>query len=132
MSEVPPTKAVILPPPGGPSVVAVLERKYQNGVSQEIALSTASATPGQNAFHVSMVNDFETLSELDDTLRVRRVSPEVVQNEMEERLAGVAMRISLFYAQNKFGPFGFATGRSSAGDLCLYAWQQIEPRSPRS
>ena len=130
MSEVPATRAVILPPPGGPSVVAVVERKYQNGVSQEIALSTASATPGQNAIYVSMVNDFETLSEIDDTLRVRRITPEVIQNEMDDRLAGVDMRISLFYAQNKYGPFGFATGRSSVGDLCLYAWQQIEPTTP--
>jgi hypothetical protein len=130
VSEVPATKAIILPPPGGPSVVAVVERKFQNGVTQEIALSTASATPGQNAIYVSMVNDLETLSEIDDTLRVRRVTPSLVEGEMEERLPGVAMRTSLFYAQNKFGPFGFATGRSAAGDLCLYAWQQIEPSEP--
>ncbi|WP_210495880.1 cellulose biosynthesis protein BcsN [Microvirga antarctica] len=130
MSEVKPTRAVILPPAGGPSVVAVLERKYQNGVSQEISLSTASATPGQNAIYVSMVNDLETLSEIDDTLRVRRITPDVVQKEMDDRLSGVEMRTSLFYAQNKYGPFGFATGRSSVGDLCLYAWQQIEPTKP--
>ena len=111
-------------------MVAVVERKFQNGVTQEIALSTASATPGQNAIYVSMVNDLETMSEIDDTLRVRRVTPSLVQTEMEDRLAGVEMRTSLFYAQNKYGPFGFATGRSSVGDLCLYAWQQIEPSTP--
>ena len=130
MSEVPATKAVILPPPGGPSVVAVVERKFLNGVTQEIALSTASATPGQNAFYVSMINDLETLSEIDDTLRLKRVTPALVEGEMEDRLPGVPMRTSLFYAQNKYGPFGFATGRSSVGDLCLYAWQQIEPTIP--
>jgi hypothetical protein len=130
MSEVPAAQAVILPPSGGPAVVAVIERKFQNGVSQEIALSTASATPGQNAVYVSMVNDFETLSEIDDTLRVRRITPDLVAREMEDRVAGVDMRTSLFYAQNRYGPFGFATGRSSTGDLCLYAWQQIEPTKP--
>jgi Cellulose biosynthesis protein BcsN len=127
MSEVPVTQAIVVPPPGGPMVVAVLQRRYQNGLSQEIALSTASATPGQNAFYVSLVNDPETISEIDDTLRIRRLTQELVQGEMEDRLSGVAMRASLLYAQNKYGPFGFATGRSGAGDLCLYAWQQIEP-----
>jgi hypothetical protein len=127
MSEVPVTQAIIVPPPGGPMVVAVLQRRYQNGLSQEIALSTASATPGQNALYVSLVNDPETISEIDDTLRVRRLTQELVQGEMEERLPGVDMRTSLLYAQNKYGPFGFATGRSGTGDLCLYAWQQIEP-----
>lgn len=127
MSEVPASQAIIVPPPGGPMVVAVLQRRYQNGVSQEIALSTASSTPGQNAFYVSLVNDPETLSEIDDTLRIRPPTPERVQAEMEERLPGIDMRTSLLYAQNKYGPFGFATGRSGTGDVCLYAWQQIEP-----
>jgi Cellulose biosynthesis protein BcsN len=130
MSEVPRTNAIIVPPPGGPAVIAVLERKHQNGVSQEIALSTASATAGQNAFHVSLINEPETQSEIDDTLKIRRVTQELVQTEMEDRLAGVEMRTSLLYAQNKYGPFGFATGRASTGDLCLYAWQQIEPNQP--
>ncbi|MCB5175083.1 cellulose biosynthesis protein BcsN [Microvirga lenta] len=130
MSEVPATQAIIVPPPGGPAVVAVLQRRYQNGVSQEIALSTASMTLGQNAFYVSMVNDPETLSEIDDTLRIRPLTPEIIQAEMEERFPGIDMRTSLLYAQNKYGPFGFATGRSATGDLCLYAWQQIEPSEP--
>ncbi len=47
---------------------------------------------------------------------------------MEERVPGVDMRTSLLYVQNKYGPFGFAVGRSAAGDNCLYAWQLIEPK----
>lgn len=82
-------------------VVAVLQRRYQNGVSQEIALATASLAAGQNAFYVSLVNDPETLSEIDDTLRIRRPMQELVQAEIEERLPGIDMRTSLLYAQNK-------------------------------
>jgi hypothetical protein len=130
MREVPPTQAAILPPPGGPSVVAVLQRTYQNGISQEIALSTASATTGQNAFYVSLRNDPVTRSEIEDVLTIRPITQEMVQAEMEERLPGINMQTSLIYVQNKYGPFGFATGRSAAGDLCLYAWQQIEPNEP--
>jgi hypothetical protein len=130
MSEVPPTQAAIVPPPGGPSVVAVLQRRYQNGLTQEVALSTASATTGQNAFYISLVKEPETVSEIDDTLGSPRLNQEVVQKEMEQRVPGVDMRTSLLYAQNKYGPFGFAVGRSSTGDNCLYAWQQIEPKEP--
>jgi hypothetical protein len=130
MSQVPPAQAIIVPPPGGPAVIAVLQRKHQNGVTQEIALSTASATMGQNTFYVSLVKEPETVSEIDDTLAIPRLTQEIVQKEMDERLPGIDMRTSLFYVQNKYGPFGFATGRSATGDTCLYAWQQIEPNEP--
>jgi len=129
-AQVPVTEAIVVPPPGGPAVIAVLQRKYQNGVSQEIALSTAASTLGQNAFYVGFINNPEAVSENGDVLRLRPPNPERIQSEMEERLPGIDMRTSLLYAQNKYGPFGFATGRSGTGDLCLYAWQQIEPDQP--
>lgn len=127
MNEVPTSQAMIVPAPGGPSVVAVLQRSYQNGVSQEIALSTAAATAGQNTFYVSFAKQPETTSEINDSLTIPPLGPETVQREMEERLPGTDMRTSLVYVQNKYGPFGFATGRSAFGDTCIYAWQQIEP-----
>jgi hypothetical protein len=130
MSEVPATRAIIVPPPGGPSVVAVLQRTYQDGISQEIALSTASLTTGQNAFYVSMLNNTQTNPEQAETLSLPSLSQDRLLSEMEDRIPGVEMQTSLVYVQNKFGPFGFATGRSSSGDLCLYAWQRIEPNEP--
>jgi hypothetical protein len=130
MSEVPATRAIVVPPPGGPSVVAVLQRQYQDGLSQEIALSTASLTSGQNAFYVSLLNNTAGNMDIPDTLSLPSMTPDRIQNEMEERIPGVEMQTSLVYVQNKFGPFGFATGRSSAGDLCLYAWQRIAPGEP--
>ncbi|MBD2748488.1 cellulose biosynthesis protein BcsN [Microvirga sp. BT688] len=129
-SEVPATRAIIVPPPGGPSVVAVLQQTYQNGISQEIALSTASLTSGQNAFYVSLLNNTASNMEIPETLSLPPLTPDRIEREMEERIPGVTMETSLVYVQNKFGPFGFATGRSSRGDLCLYAWQQIEPDKP--
>jgi hypothetical protein len=129
-SEVPATRAIVVPSPGGPSVVAVLQRTYQNGISQEIALSTASLTSGQNAFYASLLNNTASNMEIPETLSLPPLTPDRIEREMEERIPGVAMQTSLVYVQNKFGPFGFATGRSASGDLCLYAWQQIEPDKP--
>lgn len=130
MSEVPATRAIIVPPPGGPAVVAVLQQQFQNGLSQEIALSTASLTTGQNAFYVSLLNNTAGSMEIPDTLSLPSLTPDRIQREMEERMPGVEMETSLVYVQNKFGPFGFATGRAATGDLCLYAWQKIEPGEP--
>lgn len=129
-SEVPATRAIIVPPPGGPSIVAVLQRSYQNGVSQEIALSTASLTPGQNAFYVSLSSGTSPQSEIDDVLNLPPLTQDRIQKEMDDRLPGIEMQTSLVYVQNKYGPFGFATGRSASGDVCLYAWQRIEPNEP--
>jgi hypothetical protein len=130
MSEVPATRAIIVPPPGGPAIVAVLQRVYQDGISQEIALSTASLTSGQNAFYVSLLNNTASNMEIPDSLSLAPLTPDRIGREMEERIPGVEMQTSLVYVQNKFGPFGFATGHSASGDLCLYAWQQIEPDKP--
>jgi Cellulose biosynthesis protein BcsN len=131
MSEVPATRAAIVPPPGGPSIVAVLQRSYQNGLSQEIALSTASLTPGQNAFYVTLATASTPQSEIDDVLSLpSTITQDRIAGEMEERLPGIEMQTSLVYVQNKYGPFGFATGRSASGDVCLYAWQRIEPNEP--
>lgn len=130
MSEVPAARAIIVPPPGGPSIVAVLQRSYQNGVSQEIALSTASLTPGQNAFYVTLASGSAAQSEIEDVLNLPSMTEDRIQREMEERLPGIEMQTSLVYVQNKYGPFGFATGRSASGDVCLYAWQRIEPNEP--
>jgi hypothetical protein len=127
MSEVPASSAIIVPPAGGPTVVAVLERRYLNGVSQEIALSTAAEGMGQNTFWISIVNDPEALTEVDDSLRIGRLDPVKIQAEIVNRLPGVDMRTSTYYVQNKYGPFGYAIGTSASRDLCLYGWQQIEP-----
>src|SRR6478752_10271329 len=41
-------KALALPPPGGPSIVSVVEQKRGNGVEQTISLFTSSSVQGQN------------------------------------------------------------------------------------
>lgn len=129
-SEVPVARAMIALPPGRLSAIAVLERRYRNAVFQEIALSTDSSVAGQNAFHVSATEDLAIRSEFDDVLRIRRPNLETVDTEMSERLPGIAMRTSPQAVQNRYGPFGYATGRSAEGDACLYAWQQIEADKP--
>ncbi|MBY3220896.1 MULTISPECIES: cellulose biosynthesis protein BcsN [Rhizobium] len=119
-----PEKALVLPPPGGPSIVSVVERKRGNGVEQTISLFTSSSVPGQNSLKVQFFGasganpgagnaGFSMINESGIAREVARSAP------------GVPMATSATFLQNAYGPFGYASGRSRAGDTCLYAWQQI-------
>jgi hypothetical protein len=38
------------------------------------------------------------------------------------------MKLSPYFVQNAYGPFGYSMGMTSTADLCMYAWQRIEPK----
>ncbi|MFK8250178.1 cellulose biosynthesis protein BcsN [Ancylobacter terrae] len=130
-NEVPITRALILPPPGGPKVLAVTEIQFQNAVEQEVVLSTRSATPGQNALHIVMFGPAAGNVGAERTRKDERLSEEALAEEMEKRLPDVPMHVSTFFVQNRYGPFGYAIGRTGT-DLCIYGWQRIEAQVPRS
>ncbi len=123
-----PSRAIIMLPPGGPPIVNVTQRNYENAVSQTITLATRGRTPGENAIHAA----FLTAADVPDTngvegrlLSLPSIEDFAIAREMEERLPGVAMVPSAAYVQNRYGPFGYAYGRGAGGDGCLYAWQQV-------
>lgn len=119
-----PEDAMILPPPGGPVVVSVVERRFANAIQQDVILSTSAATPGQNTLRIQLFGPIgsdggeTTLSDMQPT----DIS---IAREMRQVLPGIRMGRSPLFAQNAYGPFGFATGQSASGDLCLYAWQRL-------
>jgi hypothetical protein len=45
---------------------------------------------------------------------------------MAAAVPGVRLARSATFVQNNYGPFGYASGQSHAGDTCLYAWQQVK------
>jgi hypothetical protein len=121
---------MVIPPLGGPAIVAVAERSYHNAISQEIKLATRGSTPGENAIYVA----FFTAADLPDgdgvagnLLKQPGLGDEVVAREMEERFPGVAMTPSAVFVQNRHGPFSYAFGRGTGGEACLYAWQRLMP-----
>lgn len=116
-------QALALPPPGAPAVIGVVERRYANAIQQEISLATDSSVPGQNLLRVQLFGSMGR--EAGDTrLPDRMLSQADIGREMRQLLPGVAMQRSPLYAQNGYGPFGYAIGRSGI-DLCIYAWQRI-------
>ncbi|KQV70200.1 cellulose biosynthesis protein BcsN [Rhizobium sp. Root1220] len=126
---VPSERALALPPPGGPSIVSVVERKRGNGVEQTISLFTSSTVPDQNFLKVQFLGASGTNPGTGNA-GFRMVSESGISREMFAAVPGVPMVRSATFLQNSYGPFGYGSGRSATGDTCIYAWQQI--RSSRS
>lgn len=117
--------AFAFPPPGGPAITAVLERRFANATQQDILLSTSAHAPGQNTLRVQIFGPVDTSLAGEGRLRDGYLPIGDVGSEMRQMLPGIRMQRSPYYVQNKYGPFGYAVGRSASGDTCLYGWQRI-------
>lgn len=117
--------AFAYPSPGGPAITAVLERRYANATEQDIMLATSARTPGQNILRVQLFGPVDTSLAGQGRLRNGYLPIGDVGSEMRRLLPGVRMERSAYYVQNKYGPFGYAVGRSASGDTCFYGWQRI-------
>lgn len=129
--EVPVAEALILPEPGStPRVVTVLETDYLNAVEQEIVLETQARTPGQNAIHVVFFGPVKGRTGWENLKQDDYLNDELLDEEMLERVPGVAMHVSNYFVQNRYGPFNYAIGNAGNGELCIYAWQRIQSQVP--
>lgn len=124
--EVPAAEALILPQPGGPRVVGVIETRFANALQQKVMLGTDALTPGQNAFDVTFFGPVEGRTGDENIKTDSFLGDDALAEEMERALPGVDMRPSTYFVQNRYGPFGYALGRGSGRDLCMYAWQRIQ------
>lgn len=118
-------KAMVDMPPGGPAIVGVVERNYANSTTQEVVLSNRSHVPGQNVMSVTLFGPVKLVTGTDNLHPNDPLATMNAAREIREALPGVPMQVSNLYAQNKYGAFGYATGRTGSGDTCLYAWQRI-------
>lgn len=117
--------AFAYPAPGGPAITAVLEKRFANATEQDILLATSAHTQGQNMLRVQMFGPVDATVAGASKLREGYLPIGDVGSEMRQLLPGIRMQRSPYYVQNKYGPFGYAVGRSASGDTCLYGWQRI-------
>ncbi len=120
-----PEKALIFPPPGGPEILAVINRNYSNAVQQDVILRSDAATPGQNYLKVQLYGPQRPEDETRDGLSNSSLRVSSIQREMRTAFPGVAMATSAEYLQNSYGAFSYASGKGFGNDSCVYAWQQI-------
>lgn len=114
--------------PGERSVVGITQERASNAITQTIALSTNSNHSGENHFRVTMFGPVDPTGASENTLSRLPLTDGRISRELRTEMAGIAMNRSPYYVQNNYGPFSYATGKTSSGDSCIYAWQQI--RSP--
>ncbi len=125
MERVPADQSFVMPPPGGPAIVDVVEQRYPNATQQRILLAGVSKTQGQNYLLVQYFGPVGTTGQGRTALKNRPLSTTNLAAELREEFPGFGMSRSPVFVQNRYGPFGYAVGRSPAGDICLYAWQRI-------
>lgn len=116
-------EALAVPPPGGPAIVGVVERRFANALEQTIALSVSSNVSGQNYMRVQFFGPMGTEAGQTSVSNLP-LTEGVIAREMRTAFAGVQMQISPLFVQNSYGPFGYAIGRQGR-DLCLYGWQRV-------
>ena len=126
---VPAERALALPPPGGPSIVSVVERRRGNGAEQMISLYTSSSVSGQNFLKVQFLGA-SGANRGTGNASYQMISESGIMREAFDAVPGVQMTRTSTYLQNSYGPFSYASGQSGRGDTCIYGWQQI--RSSRS
>ncbi|MEI2298663.1 cellulose biosynthesis protein BcsN [Ensifer sp. MJa1] len=130
---VPSETALVLPPPGGPAISNVIERRSTNAIEQDIYLYTSAATPGQNVLHARFFGPMEARFDQQKRSAYAGIRDNKMMAEARRALPGVPLALSPYFLQNNYGPFGYAFGRGRANDACVFAWQQIrQPENHRS
>jgi hypothetical protein len=125
-----PEKALIFPPPGGPEIVAVVNRSYSNAVEQQVILRSNARTPGQNFMQVSLFGPQTAENTGRDSLPFTGFRSSSIGREIRSAFPGASLSMSAEYLQNSYGAFSYAAGPGRGDDACLYGWQDI--RSPES
>ena len=123
--ELPPTESFARLWPGGPAPVSVIEKRYRDATVRQTILSTDSRVSGQNFITVTLYGQTDFVTVEDNALGRGSIDRTQIAREFQWYLLGVPMRTSDLFAQNKYGPFGFAIGVARTGDRCIYAWQLL-------
>ena len=127
--------AAMLSPAAG-RVVQVSERRYADGLSQEIVLAGDRTSRGENRIDVSLRLAPQGDQVYDNLIPMQKPSDADIASELETRFPGMDMQPVNVLLQNRYGPYGLAAGKRGNGERCIYAWQWIDdasaPASPRN
>lgn len=112
--------------PGAGAILGVVQTGYVNATEQRISLDTRTRAPGQNYFNVQQ---FEAVAQSSTPGGLQDVP--LGNMDMAGEARGTVnfadMKLSPYFVQNQYGPFGYSMGRTETADLCMYAWQRIAP-----
>ena len=104
-------------------VVDVREKRFGNGLRQEIALAADSGVRGENVILVSM-RDQPIVAWGQSEIDMPKDREDEIAAEIETRLPGAGMRIHDQVLRNGYGSYGLATGRQGSAN-CVFLWQSM-------
>ncbi|WP_170926313.1 cellulose biosynthesis protein BcsN [Devosia lucknowensis] len=121
-----PTEAMLALSPGAGAILGVVQTGYVNATEQKISLDTRAKSPGTNYFTIQM---FEAVahSATPGGLQDVPLANMDLGGEARGTVNFADMKLSPYFVQNQYGPFGYSMGRTATADLCMYAWQRIAP-----
>ena len=128
LATVPLDAAFVVPPPGGPAMVDIIQTRFPNATEQKILLAGTAATSGQNYLDVRFFGPVGNSGTGRTALKDKPLATTSFYSELRKEFPGIRMGRAGVYVQNRYGPFGYAVG-TNAGDTCLYAWQRIASTS---
>lgn len=119
------SQAMILPAPGGPTVISVIEQRFSDAVEQKVILGTDATNEGQNYLSIRMYGPMERGTQGEKSLGYHALTSAALSGEIYRAMPGVPMKRSGLFLRNTYGPIGYAFGHTSGGDSCIFGWQQL-------
>jgi hypothetical protein len=119
------SQAMIIPAPGGPNVISVIEERFSDGVEQKVILATDATNEGQNYLSIRIYGPMERETQGQKRLGYRAFTSAALSAEVYRAMPGVPMKVSGLFLRNSYGPIGYAFGHTKAGDSCIFGWQQL-------
>jgi hypothetical protein len=113
-------------PVDSPTTVAVLEKRSKHSIEQKAVLEKSPGVSGQNFFKLTVYDSGANQAGDENASGRPNVGSHKIDGELKKYIPDARMKRSLLYAENKYGPFGFATGVDRAGNTCTYAWQNLD------
>jgi hypothetical protein len=124
--QVPLADSLVTLSPGAGALRGVVQTVYVNAIEQTVSLDTGSRTPGQNYVKVQYFKTSAT-SPVVGGLQDVPLAKMDMAGEARGTVNFADMKLSPYFVQNFYGPFGYSMGRTATGDTCMYAWQRIPP-----
>ena len=123
---VPASSAAAFLPASAGRIIQVAERRFADGLSQEIILDGSRSAKGENRIEVAMRFQPQGETQTDNHVPLSKPSETAIASEIETRFPDVRMETVNVLLQNHYGPYGLAAGRRGNGERCIYAWQWID------
>jgi Cellulose biosynthesis protein BcsN len=114
---------------GSPEVLGVRERRdSERHLRQEIALANATVLPRENRLSVEIKFAPEGFRDLllAPATPIERHNAATLDRTLRAEFPAAATSVAEAPRSNRFGPYGYASARTSDGISCVYAWQVAE------